>query len=190
MSLTLQDIANCEHLSDAQRALALRTEAKIVIRAVGKYGAKVAHLEAKGYSIPITKAMLRGARKVNATARAQLMQVCRELIDKQIKEFRVEYWKRMASGESETICPLSGEHLLRCGQTDVDHSYPFVRLVEDWLSMLHLTEDDFEIRNSRKLGRHTLGYSLDLSWQRYHQDNAKLQLTSHRANLRKGANVL
>jgi hypothetical protein len=188
--ITLTDIANCKHLSERQRALALQPGAKLVVRAVGKYGAKVAHLETKDHSIPITKAMLKGQKKTDMSARQKLMAVCRDIVAPQIKEYRANFWKLQADTRSVALCPLSKVNLLRCGQTDVDHVYPFVSLVENWLEALCLCEDDFEIRGSRQLGRATLGNALDRSWYNYHAKHAKLQLTAHRANLQKGTKII
>lgn len=175
------------------------------IRKIGQYGTKTLHLCWPGGAVPLPLGKLDkktetkpSKRRRSTDARDKVLAACRAVIQDQIEDFRSEFWKQhfdkvqKAAADGEPIpkyprCELSGKSLWS-NKTHVDHVYPFVRMVDDWLASIGKSFDDIAVKQSRKLKRLTMG-EYDESWWTYHKDFAKLRLVEARANMSKGAKI-
>ena len=107
----------------------------------------------------------------------------RNVVDKQIADYRKGY-------NGNWICPLSGVNLrnLKSSEIHVDHyGDSFKYLVQDWMSKNRLDFKDIEVAGRAGRSRTIKCEQLKQSWYNYHLEHAKLQLTSAKANLKKGA---
>ena len=211
-----QNIADSSQLSDRVKQLAAAGSAVswFAVRPVGARKTRMLHLlyaEPNGNrgAVPISLAKLQArppkrapsTRKLadgstNTPKRKQALAICRALIGDQIADFRTNFWAThfaavraaVAAGEDSPRyprCRLSGRSLWS-NKSHVDHQYPFLLLVNDWLAVQCLTFDQL----SPKPRKCSLGSeALDASWSHYHQQHAVLELLYAQANLQKGAKV-
>lgn len=180
-----------------------------MIKPVGHRRVRMLHLcYAKGEdvgAIPLPlgkleqKLKARASRAKSSSERNKVLAACRAIIQPQIGLFRDEFWaehfakvqlavERGDEAPKYPRCPLSGKSLWS-NKAHVDHVYPFVRMVEDWLAESELKPEQIQCVNSRKLKRMTMGPTLDQSWYDYHAAKAELRLVEARANMSKGAKV-
>lgn len=90
-----------------------------------------------------------------------------------------------ASTSLPCICPLSNIVLTEKSKTHVDHfgEWPFIRIVETWMSLYTLTWDTIALNRAGDLKE----AEVYTSWYNYHKDRSDLKLVDKTANLRKGA---
>lgn len=115
-------------------------------------------------------------------AKAQVMSVCRYLIQPQIAEFRM---RAFADGVGALKCPITGEDIWP-DLCDIDHEKPktFERLVSGWLDSIGLDYGDIEVLHKKgyqENSRFSDGW-LEENWREYHADNAVLRAVHPRAN--------
>lgn len=139
-----------------------------------------------GTLIPVTQAKLKNITKKSPNRRQEVLAEMREAIQYQIDEYRAQQrllktelikfgFKELA--RELLICPLTNK-FLSSGNIHVDHitGLEFIRLADAWL----LTQTKYRYFKDVK--------KLDIeSWTAFHQKNAVLQLTSAKANIKKGS---
>lgn len=141
----------------------------------------------------------RKSTKKSTPIRNKVLGACRAIIGPQILDYRTSFWAahfklvRAQVAAKEPIsgyprCEVSGKSLWS-NKTHVDHVYPFVRMVNDWLAEISLDFGQINCVASRKLKRLSMGEDLDKSWADYHAKHAKLRLIEAKANMSKGAKV-
>ena len=182
LAAELKAILAASALSDRVKAHATHPAAYFEVWPLGTRRNRTIVLHHAGLTIPLTLAKIEGKKK--PTERAKLCQCCRELVADQIAAYRLKFWP----ANPDPRCPISGRRLTP-RFSHVDHVYPFINLVEDWMRVNRLRLADIRVRHSRKLGRLTMGAELDLSWQNYHLMYAQLQMLSPKANLQKGSKL-
>lgn len=153
--------------------------------------------------MPLSKLEARASTRKKAepkhpAERKLVHQACRAIAGVQTEAFRKAFWvEHFASVEAAVLetpsrtvpyprCPLSGKSIWS-NKTHVDHVYPFVLMVDDWLLVIGLTWTQIQCVRSRKLKRMSMGPALDESWRQYHADNAQLAIVEAKANMSKGA---
>lgn len=189
--------ANCPRL----RTMAETPRAKVKIaKSKGRYPQKMVFIQARGKTLPAPRGWWCFDKKPKPPSnRALVMQACRELIAKQIVDYRDSFWKDYSDSverakelgltpPSPPLCPESGKRLTS-GCVHVDHVVPFVDLVLQWAVENELDLDSLKTVQRRKPHSHRAFASraFDESWREYHQTHAVLQLLRAEANLAKGA---
>lgn len=103
-------------------------------------------------------------------------------IQSQISKFR-------KSVSWPTVCVETGAILYQHDKTHVDHAgtSPFVKLVEDWLEANDLYYSSIDLVGPPTAKRFK-DESLTKSWQKFHKENAQLEMISASYNMAKGAN--
>jgi hypothetical protein len=143
--------------------------------------------QVSGYHLPITVGKLKQPNLLSpkSNKRQTVLAAMRLAIENQIELFRietkVERAKSFKNGDySVLLCPLTKKRLT--SRSHVDHIIPFIRIADNWLESSGLTS-----YGDIKLVRGQLSGGILKSWQDFHLVNAKLQLVSASANIKKGA---
>ena len=107
----------------------------------------------------------------------------RQIIEPQIKTFRLSVNRQLK--KKPLKCKITGE-FVNSGEFHIDHSYPFKNLVEEWCreEKIDLERIDVYCRGTKCYFKDT---DLAERWFDYHMMNARLQVLSAAANLKKGA---
>lgn len=107
----------------------------------------------------------------------------RQIIEPQIKTFRLSVNRQLK--KTPLRCKITGE-FVNSGEFHIDHSYPFKNLVEEWCR-----EEKIDLERLDVYCKGTKCYFKDTDlaerWFDYHVMNARLQVLSATANLKKGA---
>lgn len=142
--------------------------------------------------IPLAKLSIKKElteKQLQACHKNACLAIMRALIQPQIEAYKASYKDKLAfllannmqeAARKLLLCPLSGKPLAN-GQVHCDHIYPFSRLVADWLAENSLSFEQIVIRK-----KNFVDEKLAESWADYHLAKACLQMTSAKANLRKG----
>lgn len=116
------------------------------------------------------------------------LQALRQIIEPQMKAFRKAIRRQIKGRAGHKIrCAITNQTLDH-GEFHIDHAYPFKNIVEDWCRdyRVDLEKLDVVCRGTKCTLRDT---ELAESFFDYHLMVAKLQPTTPRANLSKGARV-
>lgn len=121
----------------------------------------------------------------------RLRMCCRNAVDYQKTAHKDIAWPSSESGMR--VCPITGESFDR-GSAHVDHQSPdtFVKLVDDWLAINHLSIEDIPIHHvgdMRSVDTFLDPRQRDV-WRSFHSDRAILRMVSASGNLRQGARML
>lgn len=121
---------------------------------------------------------------VYVTNRRQALIAMRQIIEPQVKTFRLSVNRQLQRGKVMK-CPMSGD-FISSGEFHIDHKWPFKNLVEEWCreESVDLERIEIQCRGTKCYFRDT---KLAESWFDYHAINAQLQALSAKANLQKGA---
>lgn len=121
--------------------------------------------------------------------RSDVIKALRQLISPQIKTYKDSVRRQLNGPMGHKLrCSLTGEHICM-GEYHIDHRYPFKNLVEDWCRQIgkDLEHIDVTCRGTKcKLKDNQLAES----FYDYHMMYAQLQVTTAKANLKKGSNYL
>lgn len=167
--------------------------ARVIVRQHYRFRVKTLYLITDSHNIPmlidqLSTAGIDPGRVSKPTSRSMVMRTCREIISEQILDWATQFWESTKTMKPGPRCPVSGKSL-RANKCAVDHVYPFVKLVEEWAAQQGLEVDQIVTKQSRKLGRRTMGPELDESWSLYHLTQAKLAMLTAKANMQKGARI-
>lgn len=113
----------------------------------------------------------------------------RQLVSDFVKQERTKQL-RYAFAEGNVKCPLSGVNLTECEEgTDLDHVYPFSKMVADFYRKYNLYPERIEWQ---KIGTSVRIKDKSVSelWVDYHNTNADLKLTCRKANRKKSDKVI
>lgn len=109
---------------------------------------------------------------------AQFKGAARYIITQQISEYR-------DSIELPIKCPLSLKNLRTWKEIHVDHKYPFINLLEEWLEFYDLNPQEIKLVGPPS-AKTFADESLSRSWYDWHKEKAVLQAVHSKANLKKG----
>ena len=150
---------------------------KVALKNFGRFDAWVLILN---NFLPVTKKQAFKSSKKNP--KAEIYRAMRNDISHQILRFR-------GSTTFPVTCYLSGETLTSWSEVDIDHVYPFSRLVQDWMKENGLDFPDIKIKG-RANARTMADEIHKKSWQEYHFLHANLKCTSKSENRRKGKKII
>lgn len=118
------------------------------------------------------------------TPRAQFMAAARCAVVDQIIKFK----RKAFNGRFVVHCEITGK-LVSEDNADVDHIFPFARLVDRFITQYHIDIAAVEYVNKGD-GDIVTCFSSDIieqKWKAFHEKHAKLQITHREANQAKGS---
>lgn len=116
--------------------------------------------------------------------RSQFMAAARNAVVDQILDFK----RQAYNGRFMVHCQITGK-LVAESDADVDHVFPFVRLVDRFITQYHIDIDAVEYKNKGD-GDIVTCFENDIiekKWKKFHLKHAKLQITHRKANQSKGS---
>jgi hypothetical protein len=113
------------------------------------------------------------------TNRNDVIRALRNIIEPQIKQYRVRVRSAKVIKSSVTGKPIFGPY-------HVDHVYPFIRLVEEWCRENGYDLETLAVR-CRGASCKLVSAEVAESWFDYHMLNAKLQVLDASENISKGS---
>lgn len=118
------------------------------------------------------------------TPRSQFMAAARFAVVDQVIEFK----RQVFNGKFLVPCKITGK-LISEDQAEVDHVFPFARLVDRFITQYHIDVELIEYINKGDGDIITCFKSdvIEQKWKAFHEKHAKLQITHREANQAKGS---